>query len=452
MKKIYQIMMAAVALTVLSACSMKEDEIFDKSASQRSDENIEVVRTVLKSAPNGWLMEYYGTLAMGGYNVMVKFDGDQVTVGSEKWGENHKAGIGTDGKVVTTTSHYKLEQSMGTVLSFDGYNETMHYYSMPNNPDYTYDTAEGLGGDFEFRVMHASADSVVLRGKKSNNKIMLTQIPANRTWESIINEAKNTETYMSSRSYTLAGEGRTDKREVTVTSNGGYRSLVFEFKDNYDQKQTVVAPYIVKDDGFYFYYAVTVNGMVLDGLVKGTTDDYFKFRNNPSIQLDSYMPTLAENLATATWYQRYGDVGAYAKPYWDAMMEKLKTYGKSGEEVKIYTATIGMTSDNKLATSLQTSLDAPYWGFTTESLKDGTRIKFNPNSSVINKAGKAYRKIGWDNVVNAIYGHTFDLECDYQRRPMWIKMTDIDDPTNVITVYSTPMYFIEDQSYYQDKN
>lgn len=452
MKKSYYILAAAVTAMLLTACSLKEDPVFDQSASERVDANIKNVQSVLLSAPNGWLMEYYGNLSIGGYNVLVKFEGDNATIASEKWGTNHKAGLDASGKCVTTTSHYKLEQSMGTVLSFDDYNETFHYYSMPNNPDYTYDVSEGLSGDFEFRVMHASADSVVLRAKKSNNKIKMTQIPVGRTWESIIQTAEDTENYMSSRSYTLSGEGRTDKRAVTVTSNGGYRSLAFEYRDNFNQKQTVVAPYIVKDDGFYFYREVNVNGMVLDGLVKGTTDDYFVFRNNPSIQLDTYMPTLAENLATGTWYQRYGDVGALAKPYWDVLLANLETYGKNNDKVKIYTATIGMTTDNKLACSLSTSEDAPYWGFTTESMKDGNRIKFNQYSNVKNKAGTAYRKIGWDDVLDCIYGHTFDLECDYQRRPMWIRMTDINDPTNVITVYSTPSYFMEDQSYYQDKN
>ena len=435
-----------------AACSLKEDPIFDESASKRASENMEKVREVLKSSPNGWLMEYYGNLSLGGYNILVKFVGDQATVASEKWGTNHPAGIDASGKVITATSHYKLELSMGTVLSFDEYNPIMHYYSMPNNPDYTYDASEGLSGDFEFRVMHASADSVVLRGKKSNNKIVMTPIPADRTWESVISTASETETYMSSRSYTLSGADLPEGKVITATSNGGYRSLVFEYKDQFGQKQTVVAPYIVKDDGFYFYREVDVDGIKLDGLVKGTTDDYFVFRNNPKLQLDSYMPSLAENILTGTWYQRYGSVGDYAKPHWDALLEKLKTAGKNKDEVKIYTATIGMTTDNKLAFSLSTSLDAPYFGFSGESLNDGDRIKFTMMSSVNNKAGKAYYKMGWDKVMNCMYGHTFDLTCDYKRRPSWIRLTDIDNPTNVITVYANPSYFMEDQSYYQDKN
>ena len=450
MKKIYYLLAATVITTVFSACSLKEDPVFDKSASLRSDENIEAVRTVLQSATNGWLMEYYGGLSFGGYNVMVKFEGDQATVASEKWGANHVAGIGADGKVITTTSHFKLEQSMGTVLSFDEYNATFHYYSMPNNPDYTYEVADGLSGDFEFRVMKAENNYVELRGKKNNHKIVMTPIPADKTWESIINEAKETEKYMSSRLYTLAGKDLPEGKVITATSNGGYRSFVFEYRDAFDQKQTVVAPYIVKADGFYFYEPKEVDGLVLDGLVKGTTDDYFVFRNNANLQLDTYMPTLAENLVTSAWYQVYSSVGDYAKPYWDAMLEKLKTYGKNKDEVKIYTATIGLIND-KLVSKMVTGEAEPIWGFTAESLNDGTRIKFNQNSTVRNKAGKDYySKYKWSDVLNCVYGHTFELTCDYQRRPMWIKMTDVDDPTNVIVVYSTPSYFMEDMNYYQD--
>ena len=160
-----------------SACSLKEDDSFAESASQRSGDNITAVQKVLYTASNGWLMEYYGDLNMGGYNIMVKFEGENATFASEKWGDSHKAGLDADGKCITTTSHFKLEQSMGTVISFDEYNETFHYYSMPANPDYTYDTADGLYGDFEFRVMKATNDSIILRGKKHNNKIIIAISP-----------------------------------------------------------------------------------------------------------------------------------------------------------------------------------------------------------------------------------------------------------------------------------
>ena len=458
MKKIYYFVVACSALLVLNACSLKEDNDFDVPASQRSEENIASVEKVLKAAPNGWLMEYYGNLSFGGYNVMVKFEGETATFGSEKWGSNHAAGIAADGKVITTSSHFKLEQSMGTVLSFDEYNETFHYYSMPNNPDYTYDTAEGLSGDFEFRVMKASADSVILRGKKSNNRIVMTPIPADKTWESYITEAAETIDFMTSRSYTLAGEGYKDTTTVTVTNNGSYRCLIFTYNDSTAQKQTVAAPYIVKKDGYYFYNPVEVNGITLDGLERGTNDGIYQFRNNTQLQLESFLPTMAENLTTANWYLLHGGLGEYATPKWDAMMEKLKTAGKNKTEIKIYTATFGLTADGKLAASMSTSTDAPYQMFTVRDIsEDGTQltIRINSSSSSANRAGKDYKsKYGWSDALEAFWGRsgrTFSLSCDNQRRPTYMKLTDINEPTNVIMLYTTPMYFMEDMSYYQDK-
>ena len=451
MKKLYYIFAACMVVMAFSACSLKEDDTFEEQASQRSEANIENVQKVLASAPNGWLMEYYGALGFGGYNVMVKFDGTNATFGSEKWGANHKAGLDADGKCITSTSHFKIEQSMGTVLSFDDYNETFHYYSMPNNPDYNYDKDEGLYGDFEFRVMKASNDSIILRGKKHNNRIVMTPIPADKSWESIITDAEETENYMMSRSYTLAGPGYQSETEVTATMNGGYRCFVFTYKDETDQKVTVSAPYIVKNDGFYFYSPVEVNGVELDGLMKGDTQEYFKFRNNPDIQLDSYLPTIAEALTTGTWYMLYKSLGSYAKPKWDAMIEKLKTAGKNKDEVKIYTATIGLTSDGKEAASMTTPTDAPYMGYSDSISKDGTQITYSAKISVSNKAGKTYYySLGWKNALEPIYGHTFSLSCDNQRRPSYITLTDVKNPDNVITVYNTPTYFM-DSSYYNDK-
>ena len=440
-----------MVVMAFSACSLKEDDTFDEQASLRSEAHIAEVQKVLYTAPNGWLMEYYGALGFGGYNVMVKFDGTNATFASEKWGPSHKAGIGEDGKCVTTTSHFKIEQSMGTVISFDDYNETFHYYSMPNNPDYNYDKDEGLYGDFEFRVMKATNDSIILRGKKHNNRIVMTPIPADKSWESIITEAQETEDYMASRSYTLAGPGYQSETQVTATSNGGYRCFIFTYKDETDQKVTVSAPYIVKQDGFYFYSPVEVNGVKLDGLMKGDTQEYFKFRNNPNVQLDSYLPTLVETITTGNWYMQYNSVGAYAQPAWDEMLAILKTAGKGQQEIKIYTATIGLSNDNKLCCSMSTSTDAPYYGFSFEGNKDGTQIKFNQKSTDSNKAGKDYfKKYGWNKVLGTVYAHTFKLSCDNQRRPSWIKMEDLNEPTNVIVVYATPSYFM-DQSYYNDK-
>ncbi len=454
MNKLYYILTLCVAFFSITSCSLKEDDVFDESASQRSQTNIDKLESLLASASNGWLMEYYGNQSYGGCNVMVKFDGENATFGSEKLGANHEAGIDDSGKAVTVTSHFKIEQSMGTVISFDEYNNLFHYFSMPNNPDGYGSTDEGYYGDFEFRVMKAAADTIILRGKKNNNRIVMTPIPADKSWESIIREAKETDEYMASKSYNLTGEDRNDTTQITVRMNGSYRCLVFTYTDSTDMKQTVYAPYISNKDGFKFYTEVDVNGMKLDGLEKGDTQDYFLFHNNHRLQLDTYVPSLAEHLTTGLWILRYSGLGPVAQPKWDAMMEVLKTAGPNETEIKIYYAYIGVAQE-KRAFHLTTTRDQAYYGFNYSDVnEEGNQItlKLNTTPSGSNKAGKDYyNKYKWRGALEPFIG-TFKLECDNQRRPSYIKMTDVKNPDNVITVYGNTYYFMDDMSYYNTDN
>lgn len=44
----------------------------------------------------------------------------------------------------------------------------------------------GLGGDFEFTIMSAAPDKVVMSGTKTRNMITLTPMPKERTWTSYL--------------------------------------------------------------------------------------------------------------------------------------------------------------------------------------------------------------------------------------------------------------------------
>ena len=112
MNKLYYLLAGSIILMAFNACSLKEDDYFDESASQRSQADISNLEKVLYGATNGWLMEYYGDQSYGGCNVMVKFNGDQATFGSEKLGPNHEAGIDESGHAVTVTSHFKIERCL----------------------------------------------------------------------------------------------------------------------------------------------------------------------------------------------------------------------------------------------------------------------------------------------------------------------------------------------------
>ena len=185
MKRINYLFALLATVLAFSACTSEVDNYFDKSASERASEAVSNAKQALLAAPNGWRMEYYGDMTYGGYNILCKFSGDEVTVAAEKMGKKQEAGFDSNGNLVTATSHYTVDQSQGVVLSFDGYNSVFHYFSDPKNVDGIGTAGEGLYGDFEFRVMSVSADKIVLQGRKHGNKIIMYAMDSNTSWATI---------------------------------------------------------------------------------------------------------------------------------------------------------------------------------------------------------------------------------------------------------------------------
>ena len=84
MKKIARL--ALLSLTLLfSSCLFDEEDVFDKSASERIEAAKIEAKTVLEGAPNGWHVRYFPspTQEFGGYNVFFKFSEGNVTIASE---------------------------------------------------------------------------------------------------------------------------------------------------------------------------------------------------------------------------------------------------------------------------------------------------------------------------------------------------------------------------------
>lgn len=437
MKKLHSIITLLAGVLTFTACTSEVDDIFSSSSTDRIKAEMTKTKEVLESAPNGWVMEYYGSLTYGGYNVLMKFDGDNVTVGSEKVGSHHNAGIGTDGKVVTATSHYKFENSQGLVLSFDDYNEIFHYFSDPSNADYG-QNGDGMEGDLEFRVISVTPEKIELVGKKHNTRIYMYPVPAEKTWEDYITEISETESFMTSRSYEFVVEG--SEREINVTTS--YRRLVFEYKDDIGDKKTVVAPYIVTKDGYKMYKTYDVDGTEVSGVVKGETEEFFFLEGNDKARLYTYVPTLSEMFQTNMWFVNYPDLGEFAKPYWDEMREKLKTAGMNGTKNRLIWALFGTYGD-KLAFHMQAGSDYCYYGIRVTSLnEEGSEIKIAINTTVNNKPGRDYFKSYGMNRAMVPFsgqgsrGREFTLTTDNKRHPSYIILTDKNEPTNVIKLWA----------------
>lgn len=141
----------------LAGCTSETESLFEGTSADRIEKKLEEAKEILVSAPNGWLMEYYpSTLQFyGGYNVLASFTEDgNVTISADIADASQKA-----------TSFYNLKEQAGPVLTFDTYNEIFHFFAEPNSGIGA--TGIGMEGDYEFTIMSASKEEIVLKGKKN---------------------------------------------------------------------------------------------------------------------------------------------------------------------------------------------------------------------------------------------------------------------------------------------
>ena len=159
MKAKYFLLIAILAATV--ACSRDEESLFDKPAAIRAQEAIDNAIDVLTSQKNGWEMAYFplsestAELAAKGYNIVLRFDKSGYVSATAKNATT------TQNKMVTdTASTWAVKSDYGPILTFDTYNDVFHAWSDPE-PD-----GAGLMGDYEFLILKATPEVIVLKGKK----------------------------------------------------------------------------------------------------------------------------------------------------------------------------------------------------------------------------------------------------------------------------------------------
>ena len=439
-KNLYNIFTLLIGVFAFVACTPEVDDKFDSSAADRIKAEIAKTKQVLESAPNGWRMEYYASTTYGGYNIFLTFKDDKVSVAGEKVGSSHNAGIGTDGKVVTATSHFSLSQSQGVILSFDEYNDVMHYFSEPNNADGYGDPATGMGGDLEFRVISATPEKVEMTGKKHGNRIVMYPMAEGMTPEEYITEVNKVKNHMDSRSYKLETEG--SERDITAILS--YRRMRFGYYNDNKEYTEVSAPFIITTEGYKFYETVNVDGNEISGIKYGPSEEFFDVDGSIAAKLWTYTPTKYELLQSDMWFITYEDLGDFARPYWNTMLDKLATTGPNHSRERVYWAAIGNFS-SKWGIHIQTLADYAFFGMTPTEVagSNGNEITLRCNDKVSNSSGKKfYKKLGLKDALFPFVGNTtsstrtFTISSDDERHPTYILLTDKEEPANVIKLWA----------------
>ena len=447
MRKISYLFALLVSFIAFNACTSDVDNYFPESAPERATKTVAEVKKILQEAPNGWRMEYYGDMTYGGYNVLCQFKGDSVQIASEKAGKNHEAGLDASGNLITETSlaHYSVNQSMGVVISFDTFNKLFHYFADPKNEDYG-EAGTGFGGDFEFRVLKYSPDSIQLQGLKHGDRIMLYPMKADMDWASYLKEVENVKNYMASSSYTLLADNDT---LAEVTQYGDYHSLIFQYPDSTGKMKAYAYPYIITPEGYKFYREIEIGGKKFTNFSKDfndATDERFYPQGDPSICLETVVPPVVDAFQKGQWFFLASKVSPESEGAWNDFMEAIKT-AANGKEAILYQAMIG-TYNNKFGFHAWLSSDYLYVELTIrDPNEEGNEIalQYNRNSPT-NKAAqvfmKSYKLTPVLKTFSALNNKLrLTLETDNPRKPTYMKLIQVKKPENVLELSATQIMY-----------
>ncbi len=447
MRKISYLFALLVSFIAFNACTSDVDNYFPESAPERATKTVAEVKKILQEAPNGWRMEYYGDMTYGGYNVLCQFKGDSVQIASEKAGKNHEAGLDASGNLITETSlaHYSVNQSMGVVISFDTFNKLFHYFADPKNEDYG-EAGTGFGGDFEFRVLKYSPDSIQLQGLKHGDRIMLYPMKADMDWASYLKEVENVKNYMASSSYTLLADNDT---LAEVTQYGDYHSLIFQYSDSTGEMKAYAYPYIITPEGYKFYREIEIGGKKFTNFSKDfndATDERFYPQGDPSICLETVVPPVVDAFQKGQWFFSASKISPESEGAWNDFMEAIKT-AANGKEAILYQAMIG-TYNNKFGFHAWLSSDYLYVELTIrDPNEEGNEIalQYNRNSPT-NKAAqvfmKSYKLTPVLKTFSALNNKLrLTLETDNPRKPTYMKLIQVKKPENVLELSATQVMY-----------
>lgn len=406
MKKTYRLLFALTALVFTASCTPEVEDAFDKPSPDRIAEAISETKDILTAAPNGWKMAYQGSGGFGGFNILCKFDKEDNVFCEEE--SDHAKG----------TSHYTVQQGQGVLLSFDSFNAALHKYSDPvgkiNGKSVGKD-GKGFQGDFEFRVMSCTKDSIVLEGRKHGDRVVMTPMPEDLTWDSFFTQIATVASGMSSERYNII----IDKDTLPARMN--LHTLHTTDKNG----KAVAIPFIYTPQGIEVLKADSLNGRKLTAFTY-STDDKWVDPDDKSVMLSPRDITPLEAFFSDNWTINVGYSSTAEMNVWKAAAAYAAS--KNMEIVTVYFS----TTPGFLSLSSYVGDD---WGnlrtLYSTSGKDQITIKgFRPNpKGTPNERNGAvyYNQYKLKDIANTflVNGQATDytLSIDDPKHPLWLRMT-----------------------------
>jgi hypothetical protein len=167
--KLFKYLLLLTPVLFLVSCLHEEEDIFGEIPAIRMQKAIAEYKSLLTDAPNGWILNYYPELkyGIGGFAIHLKFTANNKSVDAAC-------------EVATNVSPFEIATSewdvipyQGPVLTFDTYNEVIHYFSEVTGSS----DRDGRAGDYDLVIMKAVKDTFYLSGLKNENKMVMWKCP-----------------------------------------------------------------------------------------------------------------------------------------------------------------------------------------------------------------------------------------------------------------------------------
>lgn len=428
MKKINIFLFILVGL-VMQSCLTEDKEKFSVSAADRMEENLIESEKVFLSAPNGWLMKYYPqkNKIYGGYTLFLDFEqGNKVKATSER-----------GGATTVVESLYSLTGDDGPVLRFDTYNELIHYFAEPKNPDGIGPEDSGMQGDYEFVIIDATPERVELVGKKTGNKIIMVPIPAEEKWDELMEpiiEMGDKLKKFSQFEYKVG--------EFSARVSQSYRMLTFLSGEGDDEKQELV-PYRVTAEGMELFVPLTMGNVNITSfkLVENDDESYL-INEETGATLTPQVAPLSVQFRNGDWYFAYSKTEGMVKAIFNVIKSKLDAEGAilgqmlltdyKGEFCLLYSAQLAGQE-----------FDVGAYTMTFELLDDDI-IKIKPTYKTLGSAYDFYDDFSFNYLFLILEG-TYKLTADDVKNPTEVRLEKVDNPKYSFTLQKEPLSYPYDK-------
>lgn len=361
MKKILSSIFLIAAIFAVQSCSgdfgvTNDDSAFDSNAAERIDQAVADAKAMLVSSPNGWMMHYYTGTAYtgGGYTMFVKFDGQKAHAASD---------ITADVNMVSTSS-YDVIKDQGPVLTFNTYNEVLHFLAQPYMSD-----VDGEQGDYEFIIQNVTENEITLKGKKWGNRAVLTRVAESTDWAAYLQQLRDVEDATASL-YLVQSAGQTVDTLFIDRDAHNVRLL--------SQTATDTKPFYYLPDGIGFRQSfTTAGGATISGLkLDRATSEYKDVNGTVTLKKyeeDGYNMDISDIFGE--WEVTY--TGVDNRPKTDRMVfEKYDSYiGKQSHTIAL--GTFHYTGQARAQVGPSSSLEDAAGDYTIFMMYDPATGKFN---------------------------------------------------------------------------